>query len=75
MPLTSLPKDGGGFSLSPPKRGEGWGEGKQARTRLDLLTPTLSSFKGGEGGRLVKTIIPAGSKKEKRPDTSLALHD
>ena len=27
MPLTSLPKGSGLDSLSPPKRGEGWGEG------------------------------------------------
>jgi hypothetical protein len=25
---------------------------------LDLLTPALSSFKGGEGEKLVKDLIP-----------------
>ena len=36
-------------SLSPPQRGEGWGEGILFFRNIDLLTPALSSFLGGEG--------------------------
>jgi hypothetical protein len=35
--------------LAPPKRGEGGGEGFLAGKIIGLLTPALSSKKGGEG--------------------------
>ena len=36
-------------SLSPPQRGEGWGEGILFFRNIDLLTPALSSFWEEEG--------------------------
>jgi len=47
-----------GGSLAPPKRGEGWGEGNYICTNIILLTPPLSSFKGGEGDTPVQDRIP-----------------
>jgi len=49
MHLTNLLTGGGSDSLAPPKRGEGRGEGFLRTATIGLLTPTLSSFLGGEG--------------------------
>jgi hypothetical protein len=61
-----LPKDGGLDSLSPPKRGEGWGEGFLRTASIGLLTPTLSSLRGGEGERPAKGLIPGKCLKSRQ---------
>ena len=65
--LTGFHPDRGCDSLAPPQRGEGWGEGCLRTATIGLLTPALSSFKGGEGARLVQRIVPAWNGRGSRP--------